>query len=795
MPRRIGPLAAGLCGLLPLFGCVREEGLTLFWGHARFNERIRADFQPLTAEDQATDLRYGFFRDGTASGVVSGLTSELFPVAAAAPVGIGSLVQTPCLFVGAERNAAGALLGQDEVRLAWELVSDVVTTASDADLQRLFDDSDMRLGMCSLSTVPNRLLFENAGYPQNPQGSPLTCRSTGNENEINIALTVDTDVDTLWNLPSRCVVGHPFHEVVLEGVARAGTDADGTCPAEHFDGPRTALGPPGTNAAGWFAEHWSVCGYTPNHAIPAADTSYRLSMKGGSRFGPAERWLSPSVLHVNGSRRIARPMAPPPTNGSTWSWRTVVDPPNGEGAVRWMENFTPSVQVKAVSFVRRGPSGEKAVVPKERTLWIVVPRPTLPAVSARCTLPANGASFAIPQDCVMETDGSMADVVGAVTPTYATQFVGASPALTTPVTWSAAFEPLSAGESPFIRFELAARTQPPRLRVSSLVDFGRRQKGGTSGSIALLENVGGQPFRVRKISFAAGSAHPGDFSYVPVGDPVEVPLPFEAKRSPDGSTVLRVADDAAAAGLLVFDEQPSHVTVSLGDPARGAGTEPVTVYGKAARFSGGVLLRDDPAVTFMSVHTPEERPFTATAYAERKPPFVVAPGEVVKIAVTARPQSTGLRSALLRVDADPLAPGPALWAQSALRVEGVQGPQVHVAPERLWFNRTGGPPGSGAVRDVMVDNVGSLPLHVTQMLLQGPHASRFGAVLQSGSLPLSLASAGYVDLHVTYVPQCDGTYGTPTSAAEHQATLVVRTTAGDASIPLSGSSYGFCELP
>lgn len=790
-----GAIVIAVCGLVPLAGCVPQETPRLYWHIPRFNERIRADFEPMTPEDRATDLKYGFFRDGTVDGTVSGLTSELVPAASSAPVGSGSLVQTPCLFVGAERNGAGGLVAQDEVRLTWELIANLGVDTFDQDINELFESSDMGLGLCTMSTVTNRLLFDNPSFPPNPAGSPEICGSVGDDSGLDAALTVSRNAALDYNIPSTCVVGHPFHEVVLEAVARAGPDTDGVCPAGHFDGARRQLGPEG--ASGWFDEYWSVCGYSPNHVIPTADTSYRLSLKEGTGFLVgllSERWMSPSVLHVDGSRKIVRPMVPP-TIGSDWSWRTVVDPPNGEGAIRWMENFTPSVQVRGVSFVSRGPAGEKGLVPKERTLRIAVPRPSLPTVSARCTLPANAPSFRIPQDCVLESDGSMADVVGALTPTYAPQFLGVTPALTTPVAWSAAFEPLASGTSPFIRFELVARARPAMLRVSSLVDFGRTQKGTSGGGTALIENIGGQPLRVRTIAFGAGSANPGDFSFVAVGSPVEVPLPIEAKREPDGSTVLRMADDAAAAPLLVFDEQPDHVTASLGDPARGAGTEPVTLYGKSARLVGGLLIRDDPAATFMSVHSPDERPFTATAYAERKPPFVVAPGETVKVGVIAQPHGTGTRSAFLRVDAEPLSPGPALWAQSVLRVEGVQGPQTHVAPERLWFNRTGGPPGHGALHDVMVDNVGSLPMSVTQLRLQGPDAARFGVALQSGTLPLSLASQGYVDVHVTYTPQCDGTYGTPTSLAEHQATLVVRSTGGDATIPLSGSSYGFCELP
>ena len=101
------------------------DDLTIAWDSARFNERVRSDLHPLTPQDVGTDLSRGFFRYGSDRGLVS----PLLPVAASRPSGNGNLVQTPCLFVGVERDPAGKSLGADELRLSWELVGEIDRSA------------------------------------------------------------------------------------------------------------------------------------------------------------------------------------------------------------------------------------------------------------------------------------------------------------------------------------------------------------------------------------------------------------------------------------------------------------------------------------------------------------------------------------------------------------------------------------------------------------------------------------------------------------------------------------------
>src|SRR5688572_12416639 len=95
LPLRL--LAALLAPAPILFtpGCVGTSEIVIQYTSAEFNERIRRDLHPLTADDRATDLAYGLFRDGSDGGLVS----EIFPLGAATSSGPGKLIQTRCLFL------------------------------------------------------------------------------------------------------------------------------------------------------------------------------------------------------------------------------------------------------------------------------------------------------------------------------------------------------------------------------------------------------------------------------------------------------------------------------------------------------------------------------------------------------------------------------------------------------------------------------------------------------------------------------------------------------------------------
>ncbi|MET0551808.1 MAG: hypothetical protein ABW221_02150 [Vicinamibacteria bacterium] len=790
-----------VAGLAVMLGCVQVDPLRWQKGPATFNDRIRPDMEPLTPDDVAIPPGFGFLRDGSTGGLVS----EVFPVSASSPTGgPGWLVQTPCLFVGSELDSSGATVASDELRLAWEVVARyrAADDASDS-WKEVIGNSTMDLGLCSLSTVRNRLLFDYTGAPLRSLSSGLTECPVGEESNEPAGLMPVTFVlepKENYNTPFRCVAGHVFHEVVLQRVAAPGSNPDGTCPVTemgdptHFDGERKTLVP--DDATGWYRDgHWSVCGVRPNHHVPTGDASFRLSLKDGHSFdSPApERWLSPSALTVAGRRTIVRPLTPTAPGSAQVDWRTAVASSGGDvPAVRWGENFTPTVRVAVVEVVSRDASGgdTRPQAVRGGELRILIPRPGDPAADVRCTLRTDETAFHIPDDCSVEDQPEL----GLLTPTYAIPFLHRDQPVTQPVTWTVELDGLPSGRTPFIRFELRASAQPPLLRVSSLVDFGRLQRDGSRSSTVAIENVGGQPLQVREVGWGPGSRHPGDFSFVVTGDPAEVPLPYRFETKPGGTT-LKPTADVADAPLVRVTAGAGETAVTLGDPTRGAGTEHLTLYGEPVRLEGNLLVREDPASVFVPAGPSGPRP-TVVAVAVRAPPFVLAPGETALARITARPTALGVRDAFLRVSAVPLTgPSTTLTAQSVVRVEAIQGPQLNLTPRRLWFDRPSSATGQEHRRAAMIDNVGTLPLDVTRIRLQGPHASRFSFVSERGLPPFRLPSADYDDIRVTYAPECDGTYGSPGSVVDHRATLVVDSTGGRVELVLEGSSRGFCPAP
>lgn len=808
MPRRWKADVFALMQIALLMGCVDQEASELRFSapmiQPPFNERIRDDFNALSADDGAIDMRFGFFRTGKDGGLVS----ELYPSISATSkdTGFGLLVQTPCLFVGAEKLVDGTVRELEDLRLSWELIAkaEVANPEEADDAAELFGSRSMELGMCSLSTPQNRRLFD--GGDADAARTDFLCAEESLVESFALPLTLTSDQPAIRN---ECVAGHFFHEMALYAVPRNGDfgQEDGTCPTvpegdtvHHFTGARVEL--KSDKATGWRVGdgRFSVCGYRPNHVRPDHDASYVVRLEAPHSFGTwsPERWLSPTVLWVGGFRTIARPMKAPAAAGQHWQWATGVENAgSGDNAVyRWAENFTPTVLVSQVEFEARDASG--AAVPLRPTGGILrfhVPRPSSQGATivVICTVPEDEVLFTLADHCELDegSEGPIHDAL-IVTPTYATTYLHKD-AVTEPITWSAVLDPGS-GRTAFIKFHLTGKATDAHMKSTALLDFGRLQSGGWSQGEVLLENSGGQPLSVRQIHLASGSTHPADFSFVVAGDPVQVPLPIDMEKVVANDAFrLGLGSDLEDAGLLVVKDNGGWLDVSLGDPERGSLPQQLTVYGQGARFEGGLLLRDDPEAAFPAASG--GRPFTFAAFAERRLPFILAPGESVKVVVTARPSSVGVRTALLRVEAEPTITSGFLWTQSALRVEAVQGGLLRRAPERLWFNRTGGTAGQPAQRVVLVENAGVLDLDVTQIQVQGPHASRFTVVPSNGTPPWRLARGGAADLEVTYAPECDGTYGTPTSLAEHEATIVVRSTAGDVEVALQGSSYGFCELP
>lgn len=789
-------LLAALPALAASWGCVERHSAHLAFDSARFNDRISADLQPLSPQERAADLRYGTFSDGSRDPDGDGprrggLVSEVFPVpAASGAAGPGNLVQAPCLFVG--RRGTGG----DQLRLSWEVVADVDRSA-DEYLGKAFLEGHDEIGMCTYSSPETRLLFEDpeADLPDLSRSA----RDCGPPGVGEVALTLPVAPDELTrNLPLSCrVLGNLVAN--LDVYAHRGPNPDSLCPSGPFEGSTTLAEVSGCMRDGDLLPACALpCGLDPRE-----DASYRVRVAEDTptNLPVAERWLRPDVLVVEERRTVARPMEGDTcTDDDTrrpFAWQTKVDAPDGiERPVRWAENFTPTVRVDTVRIVSRDPSGGDRVVetPHLGRLVVVIPRAGDPAPTV---LECNGAdgddgfTFALAA-CAAASDEPA--VLDALTPTYLVANLGLDPVVKQPITWRATLDRCETAREVWVEFDLRAVTMGAALRVSPLLDLGRAPDMGYRQGTVELENVGGEAVEITGLGLSPGVGHPQDFTVFAVGDPVPVPLPIDAAPLGDRGLELTLGN-VEEAPLVTLREIGGAVEVRLGDPGALPGdVQALALYGEPATLRGLVLTRDDPRAAFAPA-AGATRPFLVPAYAEEQLPFAMRPGERRTIAVEARPSAHGDRRAELVVRyASATQPWQTEQVRSQLRMEVVSGPLLHHAPSSLLVDRdaNGGQPGH---RTAMVSNTGHFDLTVHALQLSGPGASRFVVTSDLGLGPFVLRPGDYADVRVEYLPDCDGTYGTATSALDHEATLVVTSNGGTAGIGLGGASRGFCPTP
>ncbi|HEV8239165.1 MAG TPA: hypothetical protein VGS57_07350 [Thermoanaerobaculia bacterium] len=783
--------------LIASWGCVATGDVELHFKEARFNERISADLQGLSPQERNVDLRFGVFRDGSldpdGSGPrTAGLVSEIYPVVASSSAGPGFLIQTPCLFSG--RNGGNS----DELRLNWEVVMKLDREADDYLKQALLEGYD-EVGMCTFSSPATRVVFEDpsAPYPSSddwgneakscPAGVPMNMSSGG----ISFAWTVSEDPkQNLRNQPASCRFGQPLW-TRLEAFLAPGPNPDAACPATAF-----TSGPILAPVYGCMGEDDLL----PSCALPCGlqpdqDASYRVSIDPQAGLPAAERWLQPNVMVVDGQRPMVRRMDDPSAS-LAFAWQTKATRSGGmEGPVRWAENFSPTVRVETVQIVSRDAMGrdERVETPALSRLTVEVPRAgaTAPTV-LQCPgqVKPQGFTFAI-ADC--RTTGDHPVALGPLTPTYLVENLHLAPAVEIPITWRATLSQLGGGRGAFIKFGLRAQTMGAALRVSAVHDFGRLPDKEYRQGVVELENVGGETVTVNTVDLVPGFGQPQDFSFFVVGDPVPMPLPFEAKARSDGSTSWTLGD-LRDVPMVDVKSAGGGVVVTVGDPAAAPGQpQPFTLYGEGARLRGSVLTRDDANAVFVPPSGSLPRPLVLPAFAQQTPPFAVRPGERRQIVVEARPSALGVRQATLRVRGVPAGnPLLTLEVRSQLVVEVVSGPLLNYLPYSLYVYRdaNGSQPGQ---RTALLENAGAVDMTVSSIRLTGAGAAHFALSTDHGSLgPFVLHSGEAALLRLEYFPECDGTYGTATSALDHEATITVTTNGGNAAIPVGGSSQGFC---
>jgi hypothetical protein len=791
-------LVLDILALAASWGCVRAEEEELRYKGARFNDRISADLQGLTPAEENTDLCYGVFSDGSAdpdgpnSPRTGSLVSEIFPVTAADSMGPGKLVQAPTLFVGRSRGNG------DEIRISWEVVTSL-DPQEGTRLKDLVHPDYPEVGLCSLSGPVSRLMFEDHSPGATMRQMPPYCLTSG---DGSFAGTFNEDPLQNKNIPNNC--RFLVSDVVrVEAFHPAGANPDGLPPAVNamsslrcgtdrfIDGGAEQVQLYGCTANnGLFPACGLPCGFSPTQ-----DASYRVrvDMANPVSLPAVERWLNPNVMVVDGTRTIARPMTQAGST-ATYSWQTEVLRPGGmEGPFRWAENFTRTIRIDTIQIISRDRNGgtEKTETPDQRRLTALVPIAGQASPSVlQCTGRDTGTGLVFD----MATCSTSSDVPGgftSLTPTYNVANLAAAVVEQRPIEWRVSLPGFDTSRNAFIRFGLRAQTMGAALRVSPAHNFGKVPDTDFRQGTIQLENIGGETITVHDLGLVAGLWQPQDFSVFAIGDPVPVPLPFEARTGAAGTTLTLA--DLRDTPMVTTQQGVSSVTIRLGDPAVPPGTPQTgTLYGQPATLRGGVLTRTSASSVFTPT-TSDPRPFAVPGYLEKRPPFTLRPGEKLKVAVEVRPTAHGLRRASLRISGVPASnPSQTITVQSQLQVEVVSGPLLQFAPNGIYIHRqiNGAQP---THKTAVLFNAGHVDLNLTSISISGSGASRFVATTNRGTMgPFILPPGDYVDVRVEYLPQCDGTYGNGSSALDHEATLVVSSNGGTGLIPLGGASQGFC---
>jgi hypothetical protein len=803
MRRHVGWVLLATPALIASWGCVPDGSQVVVtpYKDAKFNERVAGDLYGLGGDERQENLRFGLFRDGTEDPDgpdeprTGGLISEIVPMPADGK-GLGNLVQTPCLFVG-RRGSYG-----DRLWMTWEVNAQIDLDRASGPVYDGVHQDLAWVGTCTMLSGPeSRLINEHPGAPYDPAqfaemaASPL-CRSarTG-----STALTLHEDPSLNRNVPWPCRFVDHFG-VRLEAFSPVAPDPDGACPAEPFTGGPTPVPVDDCMSQGDLAP---VCA-KPCAVFPSGDASYRVRIDPGTVLAlpAAERLLHPAVMVVDGQRTLVRPME---ATGDSYSWQAKVvqqvEPPTPMEKpipVQWSENYSPTVVVDTVQvLVRDASGGEQVLRPANDRLIVEIPR-SLGIATLHCTGTSEPGGFTFSLSACAESLGEEGEMVfSAITPTYLVHDHRMEPAVERPIVWRATLDPAPAeGGSVFVRFGVRAVTMGDELRAAPAVDFGRIPEGEYRQQVVELENLGDAAAWVTEVFLHPGVGHPQDFTAFVVGDPVPMPLPLEAEAQADGTVGLRLVD-LADAPLVGFADFGDATVVSLGDPSLPPGEpQPLTLYGQRALLRGSVLTRDDPAATFEPPAGSLPRPFVVPAYAELQPPFLLGPGERRKIVVETRPTAQGLRHARLFYRwVTPSSPQQVRQMDSALLVDVASGPLLRFHPYSLHVHRDANASQPGHL-NALLQNLGHFDMAMHSIQVIGRDAARFVATTDRGGLgPFVLPPGDSLLVRVEYLPECDGSYGTPMNDIDHEATLLVSSDGGTGRIPLTGASGGFCNLP
>ena len=565
-------------------------------GEATWNERLRADLQPLSPVQVANPpyvfdaLGRAYYSDGSGDGseIVSEVSHSLI-----APQRLREMRSSECLWVG----------GDGFPMLSFEAIVTGFESSGRANLDTI--------GLCG-------------GYPSDPVTREVLSIDGSNSafgvslDGLSVAVNAYTGND---------VAGNPYAE--CDGARPPGAP-------ETLLGEGLAIGEPGT--------YLPFCSIRSGLGMPDEDTSYSIEVVDldGSYpgLGTRVRDLSPELKVVRRTRVIARPLEFRRTRFSDsdqvfvhdWIWRVDTIDEGGEPddmGFRWRENYAPSVLVEKVRVFVQTTNGPAPLGSSGRSYVPVRAIRTLEEGEAGGPQRVDPFRSGCSTDEAGDPDGNGSVYLGpcgiTATPTYAL-VPDLNGRMTEKLEWRVQFETLTENELPpaipgdalFIEFHLSSPTLGSQtgslLLEPGAVDLGEQDTSRPQTDVGSMEisSVGVGASIVESISIEG--AHAAEFSYaIPSGiDPpfvlppgtselVDVRTRIVGTGDRQAELVVRYADTAGEAGearVALYAEGVSpelHVLPSSLSLRRGVGYSSSSYWRRAflvANFGGAPLDRD-----------------------------------------------------------------------------------------------------------------------------------------------------------------------------------------------------------
>lgn len=834
-----------LLGLIPcLPGCVPTS--TFLITDVGFNPRLRGDLQALT-EAQRLDTQPGFgpYRLGGEQ-----LLSPVWPVSSFRGDGrtAANMVQSDCLWLG-RRDSAGDRL-QLNYEQTWEWsITDVECRGTAPPGTPRSDDchpfvpfkvAELTGETAQIAACDGRDPVNRTEPHLNPRSGPgdtlvfidalgQNVRSTSDPPPAAGQLVIACYHESAHAPDHRVMACNPdaLRAVPTARLVRyreqAGNDIaanpDGECRSGNTRPQRTLLEQGHDNLSlPSRGVDLPACGLAAT-LHPERDASYALLHSVPGTFGappPVEQRVGPDVMVVDRSRTLRRPMtaqrqATQPVS-QLWSWQVGVS--TAGTAMRWSENFSPSLTVTQVQVKARLANGQPLAWPISTALCIEGEAGL--GCTYRCsgTAQSDGARFALNAQSCVNANGTA--IAPDLTPAFDNLQLPDAPGRVQarPLRWRL-LDPLPLNAqlgTLIIEFDLLARVgQGAALRASAgQLDFGALQVGSNQVSVRRFElfNDGDVPL-VLTAAAPLGMAA-ADFSVQFSDRAVQVPLPIDQWPI---APVIGTGTWALGPAPSPHEPLPPHLQLVDYGKDIGQGLRLVALpYARFALYEQDFEIRNGvttiatagfdferAAQTAFAQNHPEVqadgalvgRPFSFPAYVLRELPLELAPGESVQVHVSQRrPGGLGERSAHLQIDAVTRAgPVQTRRVQIGLRGRGVSGAILDAVPTRIALPRVTAQ-GSFWSRQLAVVNVGESAGELARAELSGADAALFSVQTVPGqSLPRRLgAGEAQVLVVEASVPSC----ATPTTRT-WQAELALITADGRKHLLPVEAAAGACQ--